>query len=134
MNPILNSDIPRNLCTCKANTPNTNLHGNIQNTALDTEPNLATAPPTILQHSKTAVAALIKLLMAGPWTAAAVMIIITPVPVAVGHISITMGVNGSHLHIQVAVQSARKATRRVIPMIMIINCNPMPKNLHIQSL
>ena len=132
MNYILNSDKQWILCTCKANTPNTNLHSNIQNTALETEQNVAAAPPTILEHSKTAVAAPIKILMSGPCTAAAVIIIITLVLVAVGLISITIGMNGSHVHIIVAGQSARKATRCVIPMIMIINRISMSKNLHIE--
>jgi len=84
MHYMINGDEPWILCTSKADTPNVNLHRNIQCTDRPMEPDLAAAPTTILEIPEAAVAALIKIPVAGPRAAAATMIIKTPVPVAVG--------------------------------------------------
>jgi hypothetical protein len=67
-------------CTCKADTPNANLH-NIHHTQWQMEPDLAAVPANILEILKAAVAAMIKIPVAGPRAAAAAAAIIkTPVP------------------------------------------------------
>jgi len=46
----INGDEPRIPCTCKADTPNANLHSNIQRTEWQMEPDLAAAPTTVLDN------------------------------------------------------------------------------------
>jgi len=129
MNYILNSDKRWIPCTCKANTPNTNLHSNIQHTEWQTEPGPA-APPTILENPDAAVTTLIEMPMAGPRTAATIMTSITPVPVAVELTPITMANNGIHPGTIIRVQRARNARRYVIAIMMVINHDPTSKNLN----
>jgi hypothetical protein len=111
MHYIINGDELWIPCTCKADTPNTNLHSNIQRTEWQTEPDLAAAPPTILENPEAAGAAVIKILVAGPRAAAAAMIIKTPAPVAVGLTPMKMADNGTNLGARMAVMRARKASR-----------------------
>jgi hypothetical protein len=109
MNYIINCDEPWILCTCKADTPNANLHSNIQRTEWQTEPYLAAAPATVLENPEAAVAALIKIPVAGPRAAAAAMIIKTPAPVAVGLIPMKMVDNGTNPGAIMVVRRARRA-------------------------
>jgi hypothetical protein len=81
---IYNGDSLCILCTCKADTPNTNLHSNIQCTELQKKQHVAAAPRTILDKWEAAVATLIIILVVGHQTAAAPVIIKTPAPVAMG--------------------------------------------------
>jgi len=111
MHHIINGDEPWIPCTCKADTPNANLHSNIQRTESQTEPDLAAAPATVLENPEAAVATLIKMPVAGPRAAAATMIIKTPAPVAVGLTPMTMADNGTNLGAIMAVTSARKSSR-----------------------
>jgi hypothetical protein len=110
MHYIINGDEPLILGTCKADTPNTDLHSNIQCTERQTEPDLAAAPATVLENPEAAVAALIKIPVAGPRAAAAIMIIKTPAPVAVGLTPMKMADNGKNPGATMAVTRARKAS------------------------
>jgi hypothetical protein len=124
MDYIINGDKPWIPCTCKADTPNANLHSNIQRTEWQTEPDLAAPPATIQENPEAAVAALIKIPVAGPRAAAAVMIIKTPVPVAMGLTPMKMADNCTNPGAIMAVMRARKATRLVIVMTMTMNRYP----------
>jgi hypothetical protein len=83
----------------------------IQHRELQTEPDLAAAPATVLENSEAAVAALIKIPVAGPRAAAAAMIIKTPAPVAVGLSPMKMANNGTNPGAIIALTSAQKASR-----------------------
>ena len=96
MEYIINGDKPWIQCTCKADTPNVNLHSSIQCTERQTEPDLAAAPTTVLENPHAAVAALIKIPVQGPRAAVAAMIIKTPVPVAMGLTPMRMADNGTN--------------------------------------
>jgi hypothetical protein len=111
MDYIINGDEPWIPCTCNADTPNANLHSIIQRTESQTEPDLAVAPATVLENPEAAVAALIKIPVAGPRAAAAAMIIKTPAPVAVGLTPMKMADNGTNPGAIMAVTRARKASR-----------------------
>jgi hypothetical protein len=111
MHYIINGDEPWIPCTCKADTPNANLHSNIPRTEWQTEPDLAAAPATVLENPEAAVAALIKIPAAGPRVAAAAMIIKTPAPVAGGLTPMKMADNSSDPGAIMAVMRARKASR-----------------------
>jgi hypothetical protein len=111
MHYIINGDQPWILCTCKADTPNANLHSNIQRTEWQTEPDLAAAPATVLENPEAAVAALIKIPVAGPRAEAAAMIIKTLAPVAVGLTPMKMDNNGTNPGAILAITRARKASR-----------------------
>jgi uncharacterized membrane protein (DUF4010 family) len=105
-----------------------NLHSIIQLKEWQTEPDLAAAPARILENPEAAMAALIKIPVAGPRAAAATMIIKTTVPVAVGLTPMDMANNCTNQGAIIAVESARKANKEGIPMTMTINCD-----LHIQE-
>ena len=107
----INGDEPWIPCTCKADTPNADLHSNIQCTEWQTEPDLAAAPATVRENLEAAVATLIPITVAGPRAAAAAMIIKTPVPVAVGLTPMTMASNGPNPRAIMAVTGARTASR-----------------------
>ena len=111
MHYMINGDEPWIPCTCKANTPNANLHSNIQRTEWQTEPDLAAAPTTVLENPEAAMATLIKIPVAGPRAAAAAMIIKTPAPVAMGLTPMKMADNGTNPGAILAVTRARKASR-----------------------
>jgi hypothetical protein len=111
MHFIINSDEPWIPCTCKADTPNANLHSNIQRTEWQTEPDLAAAPATVLENREAAVAALIKIPVASPRAAAAAMIIKTPAPVAVGLTPMKMADNVTNPGAIMVVTRAWKASR-----------------------
>jgi len=111
MHFIINGDEPWIPCTFKADTPDANLHSNIQRTEWQTEPVPAAAPATVLENPEAAVAALIKIPAAGPRGAAAAMIIKTPAPVALGLTAIKMADNGTNPGAIMAVTSARQASR-----------------------
>jgi hypothetical protein len=111
MNYIINGDEPWILCTCKANTPNTNLHSNIQRTECQMEPDLAAAPTTVLENSEAAVATLIKIPVAGPRAAAVAMIIKTPAPIVVGLTPMKLADNGTNPGAVMAATEAQKASR-----------------------
>jgi len=132
MHYIINGDEPWILCTCKVDTPNTNLHSNVQCTECQTEPDLAAAPATVPQNPEAAVAALIKIQVAGPRAAAAAMISKTPAPVAVDLTPMKMADNGTNPGTIMAVTRAWKANRRVIAMMMTMNRDPTSKNPHIK--
>jgi len=110
MHYIINGDEPWIPCTCKADTPNANLHRNIQRTEWQTEADLAAATATVLINPEAAVAARIKLAMVGPRAAAATMIIKTLAPVSVGLTPMTMADNGTYLEAIIAIKRARKAS------------------------
>ena len=59
MHYIINGDEPWIPCTCKADTPNANLHSDIQRTEWQAEPDPAAAPATVVENQEAAVAALI---------------------------------------------------------------------------
>jgi len=124
MHYMINGDEPWIPCTCKANTPNANLHSNIQRTEWQTEPDLAAAPTTVLENPEAAMATLIKIPVAGPRAAAAAMIIKTPAPVAMGLTPMKMADNGTNPGAILAVTRARKASRWVIAMTMTMNRDP----------
>ena len=111
-------------CTCKADTPNMELHSNIQCTEWQTEPDLLVAPATVVKNPKAAVAALINITVAGPRAAAAAMIIKTPAPVALGLAPIKMADNVTNPEAIMLGTRARMASRWVIVMTMTMNCNP----------
>jgi hypothetical protein len=111
MQYIINGDKPWIPCTCKANTPNTNLQRNIQRTEWQTEPDQPAAPTTVLDNPEAAVAALIKIPVVSPRAAAAPIIIKTPAPVAVGLTPIKMADNGTNPGAIIAVTRARKASK-----------------------
>jgi hypothetical protein len=111
MHYIINGDEPWIPCTCKADTPNTNRHSNTQRTEWQTEPDLAAAPAAVVENPVAAVAALIKIPVAGPRAAGAPMIIKTPAPVAVGLTPMKMADNGTNPGAIMAVTGTRKATR-----------------------
>ena len=110
MHNIIKGDEPWIPCTCKADTPSANLH-NLQRTQWQTEPDLAAAPATVRENPEAAVAALIKIPVAGPRAAAAAMIIETPAPVAVGLTPMKMADNGTNPGAIMAVTHAWKASR-----------------------
>jgi len=83
MQYIINHDETWIPCTCRDETQNGNLHSNIRCTAWQTEPDLATAPTTVLENLEAAGAALIKLPVAGHMAAAAAMTIKTAALLAV---------------------------------------------------
>jgi len=99
MHYIINGDELWIAYTCKADTRNANLHSNIQHTEWQTEPDLA------------AVAALIKIPVAGPRAAAATMIIKTPAPVAVGLTLMKIANNGTNPGAIMVVTRDQKASR-----------------------
>jgi hypothetical protein len=111
MHYIINGDEPWIQFTCKADTPNANLHSNIQRTEWQLEPDPAAAPATVLENPEAAVAGLIKIPVAGPRAAAATMIIKTPAPVAVGLTPMKMADNSTNSGVIMAVTRARKASR-----------------------
>jgi hypothetical protein len=111
MHNIINGDEPSIPCTCKADTPNANLHSNIQRTEWQTEPDLAAAPTTVLENREAAVTALIKIPVAGHRAAAAALMIKTPAPVAVGLSPMKMADNGTNPGAIMAGTRARKASR-----------------------
>ena len=111
MHNIINGDEPWIPCTCKADTPNANLHSNIQHTEWQTEPDLSAAPATVLENPEAAVAALIKIPVAGPRAAAATMIMKTPVPVALGLTPMKMADNGTNPGVIMAVTRGWTASR-----------------------
>ena len=111
MHYVINGDEPWILCTCKANTPNANLHSNIQRTEWQTEPDLTAAHPTVLENLAAAVATLINIPVAGPKAAAAAMIIKTPAPVAVELTPMKMANNSTNLTAIMALTRARKGSR-----------------------
>ena len=98
-------------CTSRADTPNGNLHSNIQCTEWHTKPDLASAPGTFLENPNAAVAALIKILVAGRRAAAATMIMKTLAPVAVAFTPIRMAENGTNPGAIMAVTRAWMASR-----------------------
>jgi hypothetical protein len=108
---IINGDEPWIPWTCKADTPNANLHSNIQRTEWQTETDLAAAPATILENPEAAVATLIKTPVAGPRAAAAAMIIKTPAPVAMELTPMKMADNGTNPGAIMTVTRAWKASR-----------------------
>jgi hypothetical protein len=111
MHYIINGDELWIPFTCKADTPDANMQSNIQRTEWQTEPDLAAAPATVLEHPEAAVAALITIPVAGPREAAAAMIIKTPVPVAVGLTPMKMADNCTKLGAIMVVTRGRKASR-----------------------
>jgi hypothetical protein len=111
MHYIINGDEPWIPCTCTADTPNGNLHSNIQCTEWQTEPDAAAAPATVLENPESAVATLIKIPVAGPRAATAAMIIKTPASVAVGLTPMKMADNGTNPGAIMAVTRDRKASR-----------------------
>jgi len=127
MHYIINGDKQWIPCTCKADTPNANLHSNIQCTEWHTEPDLAAAPATVLENPEAAVAALIKIPVAGPRAAAAVMIIKTPAPAAVGLTPMKMADKGTNPGAIMAVTRARKASRLVLAMTITMKRDPHVK-------
>ena len=111
MHYIINGDEPWIPFTCKADTPNANLHGSIQRTEWQTEPDLAAAPATVPDNPEATVAALIEIPVAGPRAAAATMIIKTPALVAVGLTPMEMAQNGTNPGAIMAVSRPWKASR-----------------------
>jgi len=111
MHHIINGDERWIPCTCKADTPNANLHSKIQRTEWQMEPDLAVAPATVLENPEAAVATLIKIPVVGPWAAAAAMIIKTLAPVALGLTPIKMANNGTNPGAIMVVTRARKGSR-----------------------
>jgi hypothetical protein len=111
MQNIVNGDERWIRCTCKADTPNANLHINIQHTECQTEPELAAAPATVLENPEAAVAALIKIPVAGRRAATAVLISKTPAPVAVGLTPMKMADKGTNPRVIMAIMKDRKASR-----------------------
>jgi len=124
MHYIINGDelwIPN---TCKADSPNTNLHSNIPPTEWQTEPGQAALPATDQHHPKAAVAIQFEIAVAGPKAAAAAMLIKTPVPVAMGLGSMKMANNGRNPAVMMAVTSTRRVSRGLNVMTMMMNCDP----------
>ena len=116
-------------CTCKADTPNTNLH-NIQCTQWHMEPDITAAPTSVLQIPEAAVAAMVKTPVAGPRAAAAAAAMIkTLAPAAVGLTPIKIPGSSTYPGAIMAVTRARNARSRVIAkmMMMTMNCNPHVK-------
>ena len=111
MHYIINGDEPCIPCTFKADTPNANLHSNIHHTEWQTEPHLAAAPATVLENPEAAVAALIKIPVAGPRATAAAMIIKTLALVAVGLTAMKIANDGTNPGAIMAVTRAQKASR-----------------------
>jgi len=107
---MINGDEPWIPCTCKAVMPNANLHRHIQHTELQTQPDQAATPATILENPQAAVATLIKIPVAGPRVAAAAMIINTPAPVAMGLTAMKIADNGNNLGAIMAVRRACNAS------------------------
>jgi len=111
MDYIIKGDEPWILCTCRADTPNANLH-NIQHTQWEAEPDLAAAPASVLEIPEAEVAAMIKTPVAGPGAAAAAATIInTPTPVDVRLTPMEMFHSGTNLGAITAVTRARNASR-----------------------
>ena len=86
----MNSDKPWISCTCNADLPNANLHSIIQLTQCQMESDLAVAPPTVVEHLEAAVAALMKIPVAGRRIAEATTITKTLPHVAVVLIAIDL--------------------------------------------
>jgi hypothetical protein len=115
------------LCTCKADTPNANLHSNIQHTKWQTDPDQAAAAATIPENLEAAVAALIKIPVAGPRAASATMFIKTPAPVAVGLTAMKMADDDTNPAAIMAVTIAQKASRCMIAVTMMMSWDPHVK-------
>ena len=111
MHYIINGDEPWIPCTCKANTPNLNLHSNIQHMEWQTKPDLGAEPATVQENPEAAVGTLNKILVAGRRAAAAAMIIKTPAPVAVGLTPMELAHNGTNLEVVIVVTRAWKTSR-----------------------
>jgi len=124
MHYIINGDEQWIPCTCKADTPNPNMQRTIQCTKYQTKPDLAAAPATVLDNPEAAVAALIKIPVAGPRAAAAIMMIKTPAPVSVRLTPMEIAHNGTYLGVILSVMRARKAIRWLIAMTRMMNRDP----------
>jgi len=110
MDCIIDCVEPWILCTCKAVTPNANLHSNIQCTEWPTEPDQAAAPATIPHNREAAVAILINFPLEGPRAAGAAMIIKTPAAVAMGLTPLTAAYEGTNPWAIIAVKRAETAS------------------------
>jgi len=128
MHYIINDNKPWIPCTCEADTPNVNLHSNIQRTEWQTKPDLAAAPSTVLDNPVAAVAALIKIPAAGPSAAAAAVMIKTPASLAIGLTSTKMADDDTNPGAILAVTRPRKASWRVIAITMTMN-----RNAHVEE-
>jgi hypothetical protein len=128
MHDITKSDKPWIPCTCIADTPNVNLHSNIQWTQWQMEPDLPAARETVQDNPESALATLIKIPVPGPRAGAAATIINTPAPVGLGLTPMTMVDICTEPVEMMVVMRAGNASRRLIAMMMMMNCDPHVKD------
>ena len=123
MHYIIKSDEMGILCTCKVDTPNADLH-NILPTQLQTEPDLAAVPSSVLEIPEATFAAMIATPVASPWVAAAAAAIIkTLVRVAMGLTRMEMCNSGTNPGAITVVMGARMASRCAMAMAMTMTMN-----------
>lgn len=101
----------------------------MQHTQWQMEPDLASAPPSILESPEPAVATMTETAVADHRGAtAATAIIETPVPLAFRLSSVELSKSGTTLGAVMLVMRAQKSSRWVIAIMMMMNQDPHVKD------